>query len=149
MAECREHKIISDVAIFVDDRVLLVRYQDTKKYDGEAGWFLPDDFVRRGEHPAEAGLRILEEQIGIKADHVALSHIESFTGGPDDAWHIVFHFVAGAASEPRLRSSKALAKAIGRRARLGVLPGGHGFFVEQADLFNRTVLRFLEAVRSK
>ncbi|OGL16623.1 MAG: hypothetical protein A3F92_07845 [Candidatus Rokubacteria bacterium RIFCSPLOWO2_12_FULL_71_22] len=45
--------------------------------------------------------------------------------------------------------SKALAKAIGRRARLGVLPGGHGFFVEQADLFNRTVLRFLEAVRSK
>ena len=111
MADCREHRIVSDVALFVSDRVLFVRYRDTKKYDGEAGWFLPDDFMRRGEHPAEAGLRILEEQVGFTADHVALSHIESFTGGPDDAWHIVFHFVAGAASEPRLRSSKSVAKA--------------------------------------
>jgi len=111
MSECREHRIVSDVALFVDDRVLLVRYRDTKKYDGEAGWFLPDGFVRRGEHPAAAGLRILEEQVGFTADHVALSPIESFTGGPDDAWHLIFHFVAGAASEPRLRSSKSVAKA--------------------------------------
>lgn len=44
--------------------------------------------------------------------------------------------------------SKALAKKI-RGARLAVLPGGHGFFIEQADLFNRTVLRFLKSVRSK
>jgi 3-oxoadipate enol-lactonase len=43
--------------------------------------------------------------------------------------------------------AKALAKRI-RRARLVVLPGSHGFFLEQADLFNRTVLRFLKSVRS-
>jgi len=30
-----------------------------------------------------------------------------------------------------------------------VLPGGHGFFLEQADAFNRAVLRFLKSVRSK
>ena len=44
--------------------------------------------------------------------------------------------------------SRALATLI-RRARLTVLPGGHGFFIEQADAFNRTVLRFLKSVRSK
>ncbi len=44
--------------------------------------------------------------------------------------------------------SRDLAKKI-RRARLVVLPGGHGLFLEQADLFNRTVIRFLKSVRSK
>jgi 3-oxoadipate enol-lactonase len=44
--------------------------------------------------------------------------------------------------------SKALARMI-RRARLAVLPGGHAFFVEEADAFNRTVIRFLKGVRSK
>ena len=33
-------------------------------------------------------------------------------------------------------------------ARLVVLPGGHGFFLEHADQFNRTLLRFLKSVRS-
>ena len=44
--------------------------------------------------------------------------------------------------------SKALVKRI-RRARLAVLPGGHGFFLENADQVNRTILRFLKSVRSK
>lgn len=44
--------------------------------------------------------------------------------------------------------ARALARQI-RRARLSILPGGHGFFVEHADLFNRTVLRFLKGVRGK
>src|SRR5918996_2392452 len=44
--------------------------------------------------------------------------------------------------------SRALARMI-RRARLAVLPGGHAFFVEEAEAFNRTVLRFLKSVRSK
>ncbi|PYN59828.1 MAG: alpha/beta hydrolase [Candidatus Rokuibacteriota bacterium] len=44
--------------------------------------------------------------------------------------------------------SRALAKRI-RRARLVVLPGGHGFFLESADQVNRTILRFLKGVRSK
>jgi len=44
--------------------------------------------------------------------------------------------------------SQALARLI-RGARLSVLPGGHGFFVEHADAFNRAVLRFLKSVRSR
>lgn len=43
--------------------------------------------------------------------------------------------------------SKTLAGLI-RRARLSVLPGGHAFFVEEADAFNRAVKRFLNGVRS-
>jgi pimeloyl-ACP methyl ester carboxylesterase len=44
--------------------------------------------------------------------------------------------------------SRALATKLAR-ARLSVLPGGHGFFLEHAELFNRTVLRFLKSIRSK
>jgi 3-oxoadipate enol-lactonase len=44
--------------------------------------------------------------------------------------------------------SKALARRI-RRARLSVLGGAHAFFLEEADAFNRTVLRFLKGVRAK
>jgi pimeloyl-ACP methyl ester carboxylesterase len=44
--------------------------------------------------------------------------------------------------------SRALARRI-PRAQLTVLPGGHGFFLEHADLFNRTLLRFLASVRAK
>lgn len=44
--------------------------------------------------------------------------------------------------------SRALAKLI-RRARLAFFPGGHAFTLEQADAFNRAVVRFLKGVRSK
>lgn len=44
--------------------------------------------------------------------------------------------------------ARALARLI-RRARLVVLDGGHGFFIERAEAFNRVVLRFLKGVRSK
>jgi pimeloyl-ACP methyl ester carboxylesterase len=44
--------------------------------------------------------------------------------------------------------SRALSRRI-RGAKLVVLPGGHGLFIEQAELFNRTLLRFLKSVRSK
>jgi len=46
----------------------------------------------------------------------------------------------------------AFSRAVARRlprARLVVLPGGHGFFLEHAELFNRTILRFLRSVRSR
>jgi len=43
---------------------------------------------------------------------------------------------------------RALAKLI-RRARLSVIPGGHWLILEQADTFNRALLRFLKGVRSK
>lgn len=44
--------------------------------------------------------------------------------------------------------ARALAGKI-RGARLVVMPGGHGFFLEHADAFNRAVLRFLKSVRSR
>lgn len=44
--------------------------------------------------------------------------------------------------------SRDLAKLI-RRARLKVLPGGHAFFIENANQFNRAVLGFLTTVRSR
>lgn len=44
--------------------------------------------------------------------------------------------------------SRALARKI-RGARLSVLPGGHAFFVEEAEAFNRAVIRFLKRVRSR
>jgi pimeloyl-ACP methyl ester carboxylesterase len=44
--------------------------------------------------------------------------------------------------------ARALAAKI-RGARLVVMPGGHGFFLEHADGFNRAVVRFLKSVRSK
>ncbi len=44
--------------------------------------------------------------------------------------------------------SKKLARRI-RRARLVVLPGGHGFFLESADQVNRMIMRFLKSVRAK
>lgn len=46
----------------------------------------------------------------------------------------------------------AFSRAVARRlprARLVVLPGGHGFFLEHAELFNRTILRFFRSVRSR
>lgn len=44
--------------------------------------------------------------------------------------------------------SRLVAKKI-RGARLVVLPGGHGFFLEYPDAFNRTLIRFLKSVRGK
>jgi ADP-ribose pyrophosphatase YjhB (NUDIX family) len=84
------HKLVADVAVVAGDRVLFVRYRDTSKYDGQRGWFLPDDFLAHGEHPDAAARRILGEQAGIDAQP-ALAEIESFANG---AWHLIFHFVA-------------------------------------------------------
>ncbi|HEY7519761.1 MAG TPA: alpha/beta fold hydrolase [Methylomirabilota bacterium] len=44
--------------------------------------------------------------------------------------------------------AKAVAAKI-RGARLVLMPGGHGFFLEHADAFNRAVVRFLKSVRSR
>src|SRR5919204_4771908 len=85
-------KLVADVAVVAGDEVLLVRYQDTSRYDGEAGWFLPDDYLARLEHPDDAARRIVREQAGIASTDIRLAEIESFDG---DAWHLVFHYVAG------------------------------------------------------
>ena len=89
-------KLVADVALVAGDHVLFVRYRDTAKYDGEAGWFLPDDFLVRPEHPDEAARRILREQAGLEDVELQLAEIEAFDG---EAWHLVFHYLA-AIDEP-------------------------------------------------
>ena len=90
--ECKVHKFVSDVAALSAGMVLFVRYVDRSKYDGQMGWFLPDDYLSYEEHPREGARRILREQAGIEADVNTLNHIESFAGGPGGAWHIIFHY---------------------------------------------------------
>lgn len=85
-------KLIVDILVVARSQVLLVRYKDAARYDGQAGWFLPDDFLRHAEHPLAAARRILREQVGLDGAASELAYIESFGGdanGP--AWHLVFH----------------------------------------------------------
>jgi ADP-ribose pyrophosphatase YjhB (NUDIX family) len=84
-------KLVADVALYHGNRVLLVKYREVEKYDGQTGWFLPDDYLRRLEHPEAAGLRILREQVGVDLPSLDIGFIESFEG--NGAWHLVFHFV--------------------------------------------------------
>jgi ADP-ribose pyrophosphatase YjhB (NUDIX family) len=88
--ECRAHRLVADVAIIADGRVLLTRYRDVRRYDGQRGWFLPDDFLEHGEDPADGAKRICREQVGIEVAAVRLSHVESFANG---AWHLIFHHI--------------------------------------------------------
>jgi ADP-ribose pyrophosphatase YjhB (NUDIX family) len=83
-------KLVADVALLGSGRVLLVRYEDTSRYDGQAGWFLPDDYLNRLEHPGEAARRIAREQVGLEVEPT-LAEIESFGNG---SWHLVFHYRA-------------------------------------------------------
>jgi ADP-ribose pyrophosphatase YjhB (NUDIX family) len=96
--DCRVHRLVADVAVIVGGRVLLVRYRDTARYDGQRGWFLPDDLLAHAEHPTDAARRILVEQVGVMADPF-LARVESFGNG---AWHLVFHHVARLDDEAEL-----------------------------------------------
>ncbi len=100
--ECMVHKLIADVAVFADGRVLLVRYLDTSGYDGQSGWFLPDDYLTHLEHPTDAARRILKEQVGVKGPNALLTHIESFGNG---AWHLTFHHRVKLDEPPPLQPS--------------------------------------------
>ncbi len=90
-ADCTVHKLVADLTLFSGDRVLLVKYKDVRRYDGQRGWFLPDDHLRHEEHPVDAAKRIATEQAGHAVPDVRLSHIESFGDG---AWHLIFHYRA-------------------------------------------------------
>src|SRR2546426_12552082 len=89
--ECTVHKLVADIAVLADRQVLLVRYKATRSYDGQQGWFLPDDYLMFVEHPDEAAARILREQVGMAAPRITLDHIESFGGGTT-AWHLIFPY---------------------------------------------------------
>ncbi len=90
-AEFKGPKLVADVFVLAEGRVLLVRYEDVTKYDGQQGWFLPDDYLGYSEHPLEAAKRILREQAGLEASNISLSHIESLGGEDGGAWHLIFH----------------------------------------------------------
>src|SRR6266567_4318805 len=57
VVECM-HSLVCDLGVLAEGSVLLVRYRDMAKYDGEAGWFLPDDVLHHLEHPGRAAERI-------------------------------------------------------------------------------------------
>jgi ADP-ribose pyrophosphatase YjhB (NUDIX family) len=107
--ECT-HSLIADVAVLVGERVLLVRYGDTSKYDDEPGWFLPDDVLRYLEHPTRAAKRIAKEQLRLELDDVRLEHVESFRGH-DGGWHMSFHHLAVLPTIPDLNPSADLSAA--------------------------------------
>lgn len=89
--ENQKVKHVTDVALFSGSKTLLVKYTDTNKYDLQSGWFIPDDLIQFAEHPEDAAVRILKEQLGIENIEPKLGFIESFTGG-DKSWHLVFHY---------------------------------------------------------
>jgi ADP-ribose pyrophosphatase YjhB (NUDIX family) len=107
-AGCVVHRLVADVCLTAEGAVLLVRYNDVTKYDGEPGWFLPDDFLAEGEHPQRAARRILADQVGLADLRPALGFIESFTNG---AWHLIFHHRLAIERRPQIRPSSALAEA--------------------------------------
>src|SRR5438046_9492748 len=85
---CTVHKLVADIALFSGRRVLLVKYRDVARYDGQRGWFLPDDFLVHEEHPQDAAKRIAREQTGVEIEDARLSHIESFG---NVAWRLIFN----------------------------------------------------------
>jgi ADP-ribose pyrophosphatase YjhB (NUDIX family) len=100
-------KLVADVAVVADGRVLLVRYEDVSRHDGQRGWFLPDDYLAVGEHPDAAAQRILREQVGFQSEPT-LAEIESLANG---AWHLIFHYRAAAAPMERARAGANVAAA--------------------------------------
>lgn len=85
-------KLVADVTIIANDKTVFVKYKNSDNYNGQQGWFIPDDLINTGEHPDDAAIRILKEQLGIETESVKIDHIESFTG-MDKSWHVIFHYV--------------------------------------------------------
>ncbi len=105
--DCKLHKLVVDVALLAEEKILLVKYRETNKYDHQAGWFLPDDAMAHLEHPDQAAKRILKEQLNLSVSNLSLNHIESFKGN-DGSWHLVFHYMAKLDKIPMLTPSNDL-----------------------------------------
>ena len=100
-----KHKLIADVSLFTKKNILLIKYNDANKYDHQSGWFLPDDLLLDFEHPEDAAVRILKEQLNLSEIIPVLNHVESFKGN-DSSWHLVFHYKAElSAKEQYLREN--------------------------------------------
>src|SRR5438132_1309268 len=75
---CTVHKLVADIALFSGRKVLCVKYRDVARYDGQRGWFLPDDFLAHTEHPEAAATRIAREQLGVRPEDVRMTDTDSF-----------------------------------------------------------------------
>jgi ADP-ribose pyrophosphatase YjhB (NUDIX family) len=106
-ASCNTHELVADVTLLAEGKVLMVKYKDTRKYDNQEGWFLPDDFLLHLEHPNDGAKRIIREQSGLMIDAVSLSHIESFEN--NGAWHLIFHLVAKLDGAPDIATLENIA----------------------------------------
>lgn len=105
--DCSIHKLVADVAVIAEGRVLLVKYRELDKYDHQKGWFIPDDLLRHVEHPDRGARRVLHEQVGLVPEDLKLNHMESFIG-EDGTWHLIFHYVWNADKIPKVAPSKDL-----------------------------------------
>ena len=103
-------KLVADIALLFQNKVLLVKYTDTNKYDHKKGWFLPDDLINFNEHPEDAAKRIAIDQLGIPLEGQRLDYMESFTGG-DKSWHLIFHYVSVLKIIPAVSLNENVAKA--------------------------------------
>lgn len=101
---CGVHKLVADAVIISAGEVLLVKYRDTNKYDQQTGWFVPDDLLQYLEHPEQAAMRILKEQLGVTVPKLTLGFIESFKGN-DGTWHLTFHYYIHFEKKPELTPS--------------------------------------------
>lgn len=95
--ERERHRLVVDVCLFAAGQVGLVRYRDVRRYDGQRGWFVPDDYLADREDPADAARRIAREQLGVVVVDIDLAYVESFGNG---MWHIVFHHATELPSVP-------------------------------------------------
>jgi len=93
LMDCKDHSLIVHVAVLHHSSALLVKYQDPSIYDGQTGWFLPNDSLKHTEHPETGARRALKEQVGIDKASLKLAQIESFVGD-NGSWHIVFDYIA-------------------------------------------------------
>ena len=100
-------KLIADIVVTHGSRVLMV--EPVGGQDGETGWFLPDDLMREVEHPEAAATRVLDEQLGLGATDLTLSHVDSFTGN-DGTWHLAFHYVARFDTIPALNPAARITR---------------------------------------
>jgi ADP-ribose pyrophosphatase YjhB (NUDIX family) len=96
---CRVHKLVADLTLVAEGRVALVRYRDVSRYDGQRGWFLPDDHLQHGEDPAAGTARIARDQLGLAVEPARLATVESFANG---AWHLIFHYLLQLDRAPEL-----------------------------------------------
>lgn len=102
MFQCEEGTIkpIVYVGVVKDKKLLLVQY-DQSPNPSKLGWWIPAPGLKFGEDPATVAAQVVD-QLGLTASAVVLKGVETFVthGG----WHLIYHYVAQANSEPALVS---------------------------------------------